>query len=38
LKSRLNDMLVKRAALSAQWQALEDEARDARIPQVWLLP
>jgi hypothetical protein len=38
IKGRLDDMIVKRAALAAQWQALEDEARDARIPQVWLLP
>jgi hypothetical protein len=38
VKSRLDELLVRRAALSAQWQALEDEARDARIPQVWLLP
>ena len=38
VKGRLDELVVKRAALSAQWQALEDEARDARIPQVWLLP
>lgn len=38
LKGRLDEMMVKRAGLAAQWQALEDEARDARIPQVWLLP
>jgi len=38
VKSRMDELVVKRAALLAQWQALEDEARDARIPQVWLLP
>jgi|SRR6185436_715703 len=38
LQYRLDDLLTKRAGLLAQWQALEDEARDARIPQVWLEP
>ena len=38
LTYRLNDLLVRRAGLASQWQALEDEARDARIPQKWLLP
>ena len=38
LTSRLNDLLVRRAGLATQWQALEDEARDARVPQVWLEP
>jgi hypothetical protein len=38
VKSRMDELVVRRAALLAQWQALEDEARDARIPQVWLLP
>lgn len=38
LTSRLDDLLVRRAGLSAQWRALEDEARDARVPQVWLEP
>jgi hypothetical protein len=38
LTYRLNDLLVKRAGLATQWQALEDEARDARVPQVWLEP
>lgn len=38
VKSRMDELIVRRAALLAQWQALEDEARDARIPQVWLLP
>lgn len=38
LTSRLDDLLVRRAGLAAQWRALEDEARDARVPQVWLEP
>jgi len=38
LTYRLNDMLVRRAGLASQWQALEDEARDARVPQKWLYP
>jgi len=38
LTRRLDDLLVKRAGLAAQWRALEDEARDARVPQVWLEP
>lgn len=38
LTERLNSLLVTRAGLSAQWRELEDEARDARVPQVWLEP
>ena len=38
LNSRLDDLLVRRAGLAAQWRTLEDEARDARVPQVWLEP
>lgn len=38
LQYRLDDLFTKRAGLVAQWQALENEARDARIPQVWLEP
>jgi hypothetical protein len=38
LTYRLNDLMVKRAGLATQWQALEDEARDARVPQIWLEP
>ena len=38
LTYRLDDLLVRRAGLASQWQALEDEARDARVPQKWLLP
>jgi hypothetical protein len=35
---KLNELLMRRAGLAAQWQALEDEARDARVPQAWLEP
>jgi hypothetical protein len=38
LTYRLDDLVVKRAALLVQWRTLEDEARDARVPQVWLEP
>jgi hypothetical protein len=38
LAGRLDDLRVRRAGLMAQWRALEDEARDARVPQVWLEP
>ena len=38
LTTRLDDLLTKRAGLMAEWQALEDEARDARVPQAWLEP
>ena len=38
LTRRLDDLLMQRAGLMAQWRALEGEARDARIPQVWLEP
>ena len=38
LTYRLDDLLVRRAGLLSQWQTLEDEARDARVPQKWLLP
>lgn len=38
LTRRLDDLLMRRAGLMAQWQALENEARDARVPQVWLEP
>lgn len=38
LTNRLDDLQVRRAGLAAQWLALEDEARDARVPQVWLEP
>ena len=38
LNSRLDDLLVRRQGLAMQWRQLEDDARDARIPQVWLEP
>lgn len=38
LTRRLDDLLMRRAGLMAQWQALESEARDARVPQIWLEP
>ena len=38
LTRRLDDLLMRRAGLMAQWQALENEARDARVPQIWLEP
>jgi hypothetical protein len=38
LTERLDDLLVLRAGLTARWLQLEDEARDARVPQVWLEP
>jgi hypothetical protein len=38
LTGRLDDLFIKRAALATQWGLLENEARDARVPQAWLLP
>ena len=38
LNGRLDDLLVRRQGLAMQWRQLEDEARDARIPQIWLEP
>ena len=38
LTRRMDDLLMRRAGLMAQWRALEDEARDARVPQIWLEP
>ncbi|MDX6383943.1 MAG: hypothetical protein QOK48_1516, partial [Blastocatellia bacterium] len=35
---RLNDLLARRAGLEAQWRQFEQEARLARVPQVWLAP
>jgi hypothetical protein len=35
---RLNDLLQRRAGLEALWQELEQEARIAKVPQVWLAP
>ncbi len=38
LTGRLDDLQARRGALAVQWRMLEDEARDARVPQVWLEP
>ena len=38
LTQRLDELMTTRAALNARWFQLEDEARDARVPQVWLEP
>jgi len=38
LSERLDSLLVTRAGLAAQWTQLEDEARDAHVPQIWLEP
>jgi len=38
LSGRLDTLLVTRAGLTARWRDLEDEARDAKVPQVWLAP
>lgn len=38
LSDRLDSLLVTRAGLGARWRELEDQARDARVPQVWLEP
>jgi hypothetical protein len=38
LVGRLETLLVTRAGLAARWRELEDEARAAKVPQVWLEP
>jgi hypothetical protein len=38
LSDRLNSLLVTRAGLEALGRELEDQARDAKVPQVWLEP
>jgi hypothetical protein len=38
LDVRLNDLLVRRAGLEALWRELENDARIAKAPQVWLAP
>ena len=38
LSGRLDTLLQTRAGLTARWRELEDEARDAKAPQVWLEP
>jgi hypothetical protein len=35
---RLNELLQRRAGLEALWRELENEARLAKVPQVWLAP
>jgi hypothetical protein len=38
LEISLNNLLVRRAGLEALWRDLENEARVAKVPQVWLAP
>jgi hypothetical protein len=38
LDARLNALLLRRAGLDALWRELENEARAAKVPQVWLAP
>jgi hypothetical protein len=38
LSLRLNSLLVRRAGLEALWLELENQARIAKVPQVWLAP
>ena len=38
LSLRLNDLLQRRAGLEALWRELENDARIARAPQIWLAP
>jgi hypothetical protein len=38
LVGRLDTLLQTRSGLAARWRELEDEARDAKAPQVWLEP
>jgi hypothetical protein len=38
LSIRLNDLLQRRAGLDALWRELENEARIAKAPQIWLAP
>jgi hypothetical protein len=38
LSVRLDDLLERRAGLEALWRELENEARIAKVPQVWLAP
>jgi hypothetical protein len=38
LSGRLDTLLQTRAGLAARWRELEDEAREAKAPQVWLEP
>jgi hypothetical protein len=38
LVGHLDTLLQTRAGLTARWRELEDEARDAKAPQIWLEP
>jgi len=38
LSDNLNSLLVRRAGLESLWRELENEARIAKVPQVWLAP
>lgn len=38
LSDNLNNLLVRRAWLDALWREMENEARVAKVPQVWLAP
>jgi hypothetical protein len=38
LSDRLDSLLLMRAGLAARWRELEDQARDAKVPQIWLEP
>ena len=38
LSNRLETLLLTRVGLAASWHELEDEARDAQVPQIWLEP
>lgn len=38
LSDNLNNLLVRRAGLESLWRELENEARIAKVPQVWLAP
>ena len=35
---RLDDLMMRRADLESRWRALEEDARNARVPQKWLMP
>lgn len=38
LSDRLDSLLIMRVGLEARWRELEDQARDAKAPQIWLEP
>jgi hypothetical protein len=35
---KLDNLMMRRAVLETQWRTLEDDARNAKVPQAWLLP